>query len=139
MFWSPDGTKILYTASTSATMPKYITPALIGTDSTPENRNLQPGNMYVYDTKEDKNFLIATSATAPSEKIMWFPDSKHLIVVADKMIYIEEYDGQNKTTIYAGPFMDSYVFPWSTTDNLVMLTNLGNPDIAPNLYTVGLK
>jgi len=139
MFWSPDGTKILYTASTSATMPQYIKPALIGANSTPESRNLEPGNTYVYDTKEDKNFLIATADVAPSEKIMWFPDSKHLIVVANKMIDIREYDGQNNTTIYAGPFMDSYVFPWSTTDNLVMLTNLGNPDIAPNLYTVGLK
>lgn len=139
LLWSPDQTKILYTASISATMSPMITPSLIGADSTPEMRTLQAGDVYLYDTKEDKNFLIAPADKAASEKIMWFPDSKHLIVVHDKMVDIREYDGTNNTTIYAGPFMDSDVFPWATPENLVILTNLGNPTIAANLYTVGLK
>jgi hypothetical protein len=50
-----------------------------------------------------------------------------------------EYDAMNKTTVYAGPFVDGYVFPWPDATRLVILTNLGNPSITPNLYTLGLK
>lgn len=137
--WSPDETKFIYTASQSATLPQIIKPALIGADSTPEVRNLTEGNVYVYDTKEDKNFQLATSDNFPSQKIMWFPDSKHLIVVHNRRIDVREYDSTNNTTLYAGPFMDGYVFPWPTADQIVMLTNLNNPDIPANLYTISLK
>jgi hypothetical protein len=70
---------------------------------------------------------------------MWFPDSKHLIYNHSKKIDIMEYDAGNQTTIYAGPFVDSYVFPWSDGSRIVILTDLGNPNSAPNLYTVDLK
>ena len=139
-----------------------ITPKIIGADSYPEERNLTPGNVYVYDTKEDKNFLIAkagqmncpqmnpsdTTQQAISndqsyldcqEKIMWFPDSSHLLVVHDHRVDIREYDGANNTLVYAGPFVGSDAFPWPTGDNIVVLTDLGNSSILPNLYTISLK
>ncbi len=141
--WSPDETKILYTASNAATLQQIIKPVLIGANPTPEERTLQKGSVYVYDTKEDKNFRILDSLTITSDTktlpIMWFPDSKHLIVVVDKKVNIREYDGQNNTIIYAGPFADNYVFPWPTATQIVMLTNLGNSDTLPNLYSIGLK
>ena len=71
--------------------------------------------------------------------IMWYPDSKHLVYVHDGKIDMMEYDAGNQTTVYAGPFVDDYVFPWPDATKLVILTNLGNPTIAPNLYTLGLK
>lgn len=141
--WSPDETKILYTASNAATLQPIIQPAIIGADSTPQERNLQKGAVYVYDTKEDKNFKILDSLSTESDKqalpVMWFPDSKHLILVVNKKVSIEEYDGQNNTIVYAGPFTDSYVFPWPTADQIVVLTDLGNADTLPNLYSIGLK
>lgn len=137
--WSPDETKLMYTASESALMDQMITPKVIGADSMQEDRNLVKGNVYLYDTKEDKNFLLMKADQTVNQKVTWFPDSKHLIVVHDKRVDIREYDGGNNTTIYAGPFVDSYVFPWPTGDNIVVLTNLGNPDILPNLYTISLK
>ncbi len=137
--WSPDQTKFFYTASQSATMPQIITPPIIGADSTPQERNIVQGNMYVYDTKEDKNFLLAKADLINSEKIMWFPDSSHLIVVHDKKVDIREYDGANNTTVYAGPFTDNYVFPWINGDDVVVLTDLGNTTVLPNLYTISLK
>jgi hypothetical protein len=70
---------------------------------------------------------------------MWYPDSKHLVYVHDGKIDMMEHDGQNQTTVYAGPFVDHYVFPWPDATKLVILTNLGNPTIAPNLYTIGLQ
>lgn len=56
--FSPDETKVLYQAKKQATLPLVIKPPLIGTDQTPENRTLVIDNVYVYDRKEDKNFLI---------------------------------------------------------------------------------
>ncbi len=137
--WSPDETKFFYTASESGLLQQIITPKIIGADSVQEDRNLVKGNAYLYDTKEDKNFLIVKAEDVVGQKIMWFPDSKHLIVVHNKRVDIREYDGANNTTIYAGPFIDSDGFPWPTGDNIVVLTNLGNSDIQPNLYTISLK
>ena len=56
--WSADETKILYQASQSATIPLIINPPLIGTDSTPQVSNIKKGEVYVYDIKEDRNYLI---------------------------------------------------------------------------------
>jgi len=144
--WSEDETKILYTASQSANLPIIIDPPLIGTNSTPQERQINKGSIYVYDIKEDKNFKILDSMPEHKSQdfinafpLNWFTDSKHLIYVGDQKINIMDYDGQNKTTIYAGPFIDDYVFSWPDGSRILILTNLGNPAISPNLYTVGLK
>lgn len=144
--WSEDETKILYTATTSANLPLIINPPLIGTNSTPQIRTINKGGVYVYDIKEDKNFKILDSMPPHASQdfingfpLNWFTDSKHLIYVADKKITIMDYDGQNKTTVYAGPFMDDYVFVWPDGSKILVLTDLGNPTISPNLYTIGLK
>jgi len=142
--WSADDTKILYEASQSASIPLIITPALIGTDSTPQVRDIKKGEVYVYDLKEDRNYLILNSLPAMSGNeqqlpLMWYPDSKHLVYVHDAKIDMMEYDAGNPTTVYAGPFVNTFVFPWPDATKLVILTNLGNPSISPNLYTIGLK
>jgi len=141
--WSTDDTKILYEASESASIPLIVTPALIGTDSTPQVRDIKKGEVYVYDIKEDRNYPILSSLPTTNNNqqlpIMWYPDSKHLVYVHDGKIDMMEYDAANPTTVYAGPFMNDYVFPWPDATKLVILTNLGNPSITPNLYTIGLK
>lgn len=141
--WSPDASKILYTASKSADLPVIIEPRLIGTDTKPENRNLEEGQVYIYDIKEDKNYKIELPVGKQNFSIAkdlhWFPDSNHLILTVNKQIDIMDYDGDNLTKIYAGPFFDSYVFPWPDSTKVVILTNLGNSDITPNLYTIVLK
>jgi hypothetical protein len=141
--WSDDETKILYEASQSAVIPMIITPPLIGTDSTPEVREIQKGQIYVYDIKEDRNYKILDSLPKVNESaplpIMIHPDSKHLVYVHEGKIDMMEYDTANQTTIYAGPFVDGFVFPWPDATKLVILTNLGNPMITPNLYTISLK
>lgn len=135
--WSPDNLKILYRASQSATLPIIIKPKLIGTNNTPEQRNLKEGDLYVYDVFEDRNYPI-TNGADPKE-LSWLPDSKHLVWVHNKQIAIMEYDGANKTTVYAGPFDPQYVFPWASGTKIVILTNLENNLIPPNLYTIELQ
>lgn len=133
--WSLDETKILHTASVSASLPLIITPPLIGANSSPQEREIQKDLLYAYDIKEDKNFKIDVG----TKSLTWFPDSRHLMFVQDGKISIVEYDGTNKTTVYAGPFVDEYVFPWPDGSKIVIVTNLGNSTIPPNLYTIGLK
>lgn len=150
--WSPDETKVLYQASQSATIPLIIIPPLIGSDNSPQQRDIEDGKVYVYDIKEDKNYKLdaAIKLDSASESIQpvssqmqlpmqWLADSKHLLYLHDKKIEIMEYDSTNKTTVYAGPFIDGFAIPWPNGSKFVILTNLGNADIAPNLYTVGLK
>lgn len=145
--WSPDETKILYQASASGQMPVFVKPRRIGNNNLYERRDLEENAVYVYNIKEDLNTRVAE----PMEKVCspdlpdcklpftWFPDSGHLVFLHDKKIDVIEEDGANITTLYAGPFIDHYVFPWPDGSKLVILTNLGNTAVPPTLYTVGLK
>ncbi len=145
--WSPDDTRILYAASQSATLPLMIKPRLLGIDTLREVRSIKEGGIYVYDLKEDRNLKIVddTSKLCTDKKVVcappinWFVDSDHLVFVHDNQIHMLEMDGTNDTTIYAGPFIGSSVFPWPNGEKLVILTDLNNPTILPNLYTISLK
>lgn len=135
--YSPDQNKILYKASRSGELPVIIRPRLIGVNSTEEDRNLEEGTYYVYDIKEDHNYKI--NADNFKGAFSWFTDSKHLIYVKDNELHMIEYDGLNDTVVFAGPFIQNYVFPWPDSTRIVILTNLGNTNITPNLYTISLK
>ncbi len=145
--WSPDEKKILYQASESADMPEFLKPRRIGNNLRYERRDLKKDAIYVYNITEDVNTRIIDSTddvcreTDPNCTVTftWFPDSGHLIYVNDRKIHIVENDGANMTTIYAGPFLGHYVFPWPDGSRIVILTNLGNPTVSPTLYTIGLK
>lgn len=136
--WSPDKTKIVYIASRSGTLPLIIKPRLLGIDATEEQRNIEKGSTYVYDIKEDKNYEIRLDQKILSSA-KWFPDSKHILYVSGEQLRVMEYDGTNDTIIYAGPFIPGYAFPWPDGSRIVILTNLNNPQIPPNLYTISLK
>lgn len=135
--FAPDQNKILYQASRSAVLPIVIKPRLIGVNSTPEIRTIEQGSFYLYDIKEDRNYKMDSSNFFGAYS--WFTDSKHLIFVKNKELHIMDYDGLNDTTVYAGPFIENYIFPWADGTRIVILTNLGNLRIAPNLYTISLK
>lgn len=131
LFFSPDETKVLYTATTSATLPIVITNYLPGKNPTAEIRKLTVGNTYVYDLKEDKNYLVENSR--------WFPSSRHLISTADNQISIMEYDGTNKAVVFNGAFKKDAVFAWPNWSKLVILTTLGSTTGSENLYTVNFR
>ncbi len=135
--YSPDQNKILYQASRSGELPIIINPRLIGVNSTTEDRNLEFGSYYVYDVKEDHNYKLNSDNFKGA--FSWFTDSRHLIYVKNNELHLIEYDGLNDTVVYAGPFIQNYVFPWPDSTRIVILTNLGNTNILPNLYTISLK
>lgn len=82
----------------------------------------------------------SSQSLATSLSLNWLPTSLHLVHATEKGIDIMEYDGGNRATVYAGPFLDGFVTPWATGMKLVILTNL-NPTASslPNLYSVNLR
>lgn len=141
--FAPENDKILYTASGSASLALIKNPPLKGTNSTPQVREIKDGNVYVYDIKEDRNYLLwekpgdATDSAKPS--YTWHPNSRHLMYLDTGKINIMEYDGQNKTTVYAGPFSEDFATVWPDGSNVAILTNLNIPGAPYNLYKIGLK
>ena len=137
LYFSPDQNKILYEASRSASLPVIIKPRLIGVNSTPEQRIIEEGGIYVYDIKEDRNYRLNSGNFQGA--FSWFTDSSHFIFVRNKEVHIIDFDGLNDVVVYAGPFIPDYIFPWPDATRIVILTNLGNSKILPNLYTISLK
>lgn len=153
--FSPDETKILYEATASAELLPVIVPPLIGTNPTEEIRTVSPGNIYVYDIKEDRNYFITKTAdilpaatgkaakppvTDTAQVIHWLPNSRHLVIVAHDKVEIMDYDATNRRTAYGGPFWDSFAVPWASGGKLIILTNLNSAASAVNnLYIVNLR
>lgn len=137
---SPEGDKLFYVASQSATMPQFIKPALLSTNSTPETRTLKQGSAYIYQVKEDKNYLLYEPKDGEiMPEFIWHPSSAHLVFVQNKRISSMEYDGSNKTTLYSGPFEPNFLFTWPDGSGLIILTNFNDETVPPNLYKVGLR
>ena len=65
VFFSPDEEMLMYTATASAAIPENLIPPLPASSTQLENRNLEPGSIYVYHIEEDKNFLISEGFGTP--------------------------------------------------------------------------
>ncbi|MFS8158852.1 MAG: PEGA domain-containing protein [Candidatus Roizmanbacteria bacterium] len=141
---SPDGKKILYKATTDATIPLVIDPPLPGSNQTQESRSLHKNSVYIYDKEEDKNFeLTSVPITASIEElnhvIFWHPNSQNLIVNDGTNVSVVDYDNTNKRTVYSGPYELTYL-AISDQGDLLILANL-NPKINqfPDIYSVGIR
>jgi hypothetical protein len=143
--FSQDGEKLLYEATTSAQIPNNLIPPPPASSTQKEERIIEPGRYYVYDLKEDKNFFVSTIKKEEDSGIRtpvlsWFPTSRHLTWVEPGKISLIEYDGTNKTTVYAGPFEDYFVLPHPNSSKLIILTTFGQESLQPaNLYTINLR
>ena len=140
---SPEGDKILYTASNSATLALIKKERVPGANSTPETRSVKEGNIYVYDLKEDRNYLLFDrsdlKANQASPTFLWLASSRHLVFAQNGKINVVEYDGQNLTTIYAGPFLNSFAFPWPDGSSIAIITQFNNATVPYNIYRIGLQ
>lgn len=131
--FSPNETKVLYQAQTDINLERMINPPLISSNQTQETRDIKKNSFYVYDKKEDKNYLITDDRT------QWYFDSKHLVVEEDKKISIIDYDNENKQAVYSGPFEANF-FTTSSDGKIIILANL-NPEAneLPDLYLVSIR
>ncbi|OGM15221.1 hypothetical protein A2V56_04225 [Candidatus Woesebacteria bacterium RBG_19FT_COMBO_42_9] len=154
--FSPDETKILYQASSEAIIPSGVVKELPGASTQKQERDIKEGRTYVYDIKEDRNFLISEEETqignwnrvTNSEivetgnsipKLTWFSTSGHLVLAQEGKVTIMDYDGTNRQVVYSGSYITPNAFPILSTDRIIILTNLGATDTLPNLYAVTIK
>lgn len=133
---SPDDNKVLYQASGSAQIADNLIPYLPGSSTQKQDRDIKTGKTYIYDIKEDRNFLITESPSALS----WFPTSNHVVLAEDGKITIMDYDGTNRQIVFSGPYEAPYAIPFPNSTRLLILTKLGagNGNL-PNLYSLSLK
>lgn len=153
--FSPDETKVLYVTSGSATLTNNLITSVPGSSSQKQDREIKPNKTYVYDIKEDRNFLIDEDSSALSvsdgnppagegnfsRRLTWFPTSRHLLLAEPNRITILEYDGINRAPIWSAPYEAPYAFATPDGGQLIILTNFGSTDgsSALNLYTINLK
>jgi len=144
--FSPDDNMVLYSASSSATLPDNLIKPLPGASTQGQERGIVPGHTYVYDVKEDRNFLITDQPVTINNldnpqipALRWMSSSRHLLLAGPTQIVIIDYDGTNRQTVYSGSYTMPSVFPFSNTSKLLILTNLGSPNSTSNLYTLTVK
>jgi hypothetical protein len=134
--FSGDDNKVLYlTQKDGQITPDLITPPP-AQSTQKQQRQLQADNYYVYDIKDDTNFLIGSKDEI--NQISWLPNSNNLIFVQDQDLKVIDYDGTNKQTIFAENFDTTCVAPWSDGNKIIILTNT-YPSAPKNLYALSIK
>ncbi len=149
--FSPDNTKLLYTATASAEIPPNLIPPVVSSSTQKQNRKIEPNRLYVYDIKEDRNFEVPFNlpSPTPTPKISkskntsspssldteflihntadtprWFPTSNHLVWIDNDKVVAYEYDGTNQTIIYSGSFIKPYVFVSPSSSRIIVLSEI---------------
>ncbi len=147
--FSPDEDMILYSASASANLPSKLIPQLPGSSTQKEERDLRTGKTYVYDIKEDRNFLVDEDSKDLQieggysdgflRRLSWYPSSRNLVLADKDKVIIMDYDGTNRQVVYSGSYIAPNAFATISLDRLLVLTNLGATTGIPNLYSLSLK
>jgi len=146
--FSPDENKILYSASSSGTLQSNLIPQLPGSSTQKEERDIKIDHTYVYDIKEDRNFLVDDGASPLSiaggdnggakRRMFWLSNSHNLVLAEEGKVTVMDYDGTNRQPVYSGSFSTPYVFSYINSSKLLILTNLGASSI-PNFYSLNIK
>lgn len=146
--FSPDENKILYSASSSGTLQSNLIPQLPGSSTQKEERDIKIDHTYVYDIKEDRNFLVDDGASPLSiaggdgsgakKRMFWLSNSHNLVLAEEGKVTVMDYDGTNRQPVYSGSFSTPYVFSYINSSKLLILTNLGASSI-PNFYSLNIK
>jgi hypothetical protein len=90
VYISPDKKRILYTATQEIMIPDELIPPVPASSTQVEERKLQVGGIYVYDSEEDRNFRIGIEATNSAQ-------------TADKILLAHDILDKNSPLIDASP------------------------------------
>lgn len=116
--WSPDETKFM-----------------VKKEAIKEGSKGLVEDMKVYDLEDGKEYNLPAAKSH-----IWLPESKHIVLVEEGTISVADFDGTNKAVIYAGNFLDNFVFPWPDSSRFVIINSLPTPTASePNFYGVNLK
>lgn len=128
--------KVFYLAKTDGQITNHIITPPPAQSTQPQTRTIKTGNYYVYDIKDDTNFLIGSQKDLQNPS--WLPNSNDIVFVQDGQIRVIEYDATNKQTLFGGKFAPDVVFPWTDGTRIVTLTTPydGAPE---NLYSITIR
>ena len=133
--FSPDETMVMYTASSEAKIKDDLITKLPGSSTQPQSRDIKVGKTYIYDIKEDRNFIVNDTGRS----LYWLPTSRHLLLPDEGKIVVMDYDGTNRQTVFSGNYIAPHAYPFVNASKLLILTNLGSTSSAPNLYSLSIK
>lgn len=134
--FSSDDNKILYLSQKDEEIkPILITPPP-AQSTQPQERQVKAGNYYVYDIKDDTNFLI--NSKDKITQISWLANSNNLVFIQDQNLKVIDYDGTNKQTIFAENFDVNCVATWNDGSKIIILTK-PYPSAPKNLYAISIK
>lgn len=127
--------KILYQASSSAQLTIVMPTPPPAQSTQTQNRILKKGFYYVYDIKDDTNFLIGDTTIS---HISWIPYSNDLIYIQNKNVNVIEYDSTNHHILYSGYYSPTITLP--TPDGFRLIISVSTSKNSPeNLYTMTIK
>ena len=127
---------VLYLATADGTLRSDIISPPPAQSTQTQTRTIKKNNYYVYDVKDDTNFLIGNQSQLQS--INWLPNSNDLIVVQNNEIQAIEYDGTNKQKLFGGAFEPQIVVT-SLDGNQLITSTSAYPGSPQNLYAITIK
>lgn len=89
LYFSPNDEKLMYTSTGSATLSPNLIQGPPSTSTQPEERQLKPDTIYIYDMVQDKNFAIGgipTGDKKPQKDLLLLPNYQQSISNADKNV-----------------------------------------------------
>ena len=128
--------KILYLAKTSGQLPQNIITPPPAQSTQKQSRSIETNNYYVYDIKDDTNFLIGSNIKAIFP--MWLPNSNNIVYIENNNINTVEYDSTNKQTLFSGTFNKNLLALWPDGNRLITLIS-PYPGSPQNLYAIIIK
>lgn len=134
--FSSDENKILYLAQTEGDITKNIITPPPAQSTQNQNRAIKKDNYYVYDLKDDTNFLIGHKNDFSEPR--WIPNSNNIVFVQGQNLNVIDYDGTNQQTLFSSNFDPNCVYPWVDGSKIVILTS-AYPTAPTNLYTISIK
>ena len=134
--FSSDEDKILYLAQSDGNITKNIIAPPPAQSTQNQSRAIKKDNYYVYDLKDDTNFLIGykNDLTNPN----WLPNSSNIVFVQNQNLNVIDYDGTNQQTLFSSNFDPNCVYPWVDGSKIVILTST-YPSAPANLYTISTR
>lgn len=133
--FSADETMVMYTASNAASLKPDLITELPGSSTQAQERDIKVGKTYIYDIKEDRNFMVNENG----KSLYWLPTSRHLVLPDKGKIIVMDYDGTNRQVVFSGDYIDPHAYPFVNASKLLILTNLGSPSTTSNLYSLSIK
>ncbi len=133
--FSPDETMVMYTASSEAKIKEGLVEKLAGSSTQKEERDIKVGKTYIYDIKEDKNFMVNDNGRS----LYWLPTSRHLLLPDEGKIIVMDYDGTNRQPVFSGDYIAPHAYPYVNASKILILTTLGSDSKLPNLYSLSIK